>query len=215
MKKNNLIIVIALALIISISSCGKMYKYDGSRSYIKKFIGNEALENIEGQNFPIYYGDTPPNVEGDYIASIHTVIASTVPQDQGSVPFDLVDFKFHFKNQNQKKLTLDFEAEEGIDIFSLILGEEFEYVKHNAKGTYISGHDDYFTIYMKTEVKTKLFGKALVAKVLSGRVTSQGIADYQITNYMLEIQREDPIMVWIPENTGRIANDSDNLAENL
>lgn len=216
MKKiNKLTVIIVLALIISISSCDKMYKYDGSRPYIEKFLGEEALINIESQNFPIYYGGTPPNIEGDYVASTHTVIASTVPQDQGTVPFDLVDFEFHFNNQNEKKLTVDFEAEEGIDIFSILLGEDFEYIKHKGKGTYISGHDNYFTVFMKTEVKTKLFGKAIVAKVLSGKITSQGVADYQITNYMLEIKSKDPIMEWIPENTGRIAIDSDNIAMNL
>lgn len=213
MKK--LIVIIALAFVISISSCGKMYKYDGSKSYIEKFLGADVLAAIEAQDFPIYYGETPPNIEGDYVANVHTVIASTVPQDEGNVPFELVDFKFHFMNQNQKKLEVDFEAEEDLGIFALLLGDDFEYVKHKGKGTYMSGHDNYFTVYIKTEVKTKLFGKAIVAKVLSGKISEQGVVDYRIANYMLEIKHKDVLIEWIPEKTGRVAIDSDNLASRL
>jgi len=214
MKKINkfALSIFLLTLFFTINSCSKMKNYDGSRSYIEKFLGADALTALEQLDIPIYYGDTPPNIEGDYVASVHTVVETTVPEDP-TPPFELTDFKFHFKNQNQKKLTLDFEAEEGADFLSMIIGED--YTEHKGKGTYISGHDDYFTVYIKDEVKTKLLGKAITSKIISGRITQSGIVDYKISALMIKIIRKDYIQPWIPENTARVAMDSDNLVENL
>lgn len=198
MKKT--IVVLTLIGILSFSSCKKEKDFDGSRINVESFLGSEVVEAMDDIGLTLFYGEKPPQIEGSFLINPAELKSSTVPADPETHTFD--DLVASFKNQNNKDLTLDYE------------GDEF-YENSVGQGTFIAGDGDNFTVYMKTKTTTILGGEALTAFIISGKMSSEGIVDTEVAVFMIEIIKDDIIVPFIPENTGRLIIDGNYLSDRI
>ncbi|MGB0886412.1 MAG: hypothetical protein ACPGR5_08295 [Chitinophagales bacterium] len=193
----NSIIAIILIGVISLSSCTKDRDFNGERGDIEKFLGVELVESLDEIGFKMYYGEKPPQIEGDFLVNSADLKSSTVPNDPDSHTFN--DLKISFKNQNNKELTIDYQGDE-LDANSVGIG------------TFIAGNGKYFTVAMKTETTKDNGGKAESAFVITGKMTKAGIVDVEVAVFLIKIIEENPNDKFIPENTGRVIVDGNGLA---
>lgn len=166
---------------------------------IDNIVPTELQEKIS-QYMPIYRGNTPPNVEGSYLAHIMTAVYCSDYGHGGYAPgHTFADLYFRFQNQNNSHNTLDYEEQQGTSFAS-------------GKGALISGEGNNFTACFNTAgesdgIPTK------TALVISGTKTSQGIKDFKYAFVFLE-KGNDPNDILMAEGEFRIFKDGDDLAAN-
>ncbi|WP_196894041.1 hypothetical protein [Aureivirga marina] len=174
--------------------------FNGSVDSVENIYTPETVQALNNLDFTIYTGNTPPSVEGTFEVSPMMLINSTVPGDV--IPTFFPNYVFTLTNQNNNDLTIDFEGQH-------LDGSQ----QDSGDGTYISGQGNNFTVYLNL---TSLIGQypAQTAFVISGQKTTEGIANLQIAALMVDnggnIEDE-----YIPNNTGRVLVDFDELAEEI
>lgn len=149
---------------------------------------------------PIYEGDTPPNIEGCYLASTVMLEYSNVSGDYVGKTF--ADHYIKFSNQDMVNNTVDYE--------SLQFGSEGTAHDYSID-SYVTGSDNNFTVFFN------IYGTYddgvttyKMAYAISGTVTNNGIVDYHDGLCMLE--KNDPNDILVDVGAIRVFKDSDGMA---
>ena len=195
--------VFTLTLLLALASCSKdevseNMGFDGSIASIENFYSPELVNALDSLGFVINTANNPPKLEGTYNLSPMILQKSSVPGDILGSQFR--DYKITFSNQNNGKLTIDYFGDQGVEI-------------DEGYGSFISGEDDRFSVFLitTTEINTYLADSAIS---ISGRIVDGGIEDIQMAFLMLD-NKENLGGVFIGNNTGRVAYDSDYFSEKI
>ncbi|RIW13351.1 hypothetical protein D0X99_16375 [Algoriphagus lacus] len=167
---------------------------NGLTPEINRLVSQEYLDALVDLGFVINRGGTPPILSGQFRVSPCYIAKSTAGDIQG---ISTRDFFLNLYDQKELTITVDFkqQSQEGNDI-----------------GSYIVGADDKFSIFVEvSELNTNTGARAKVLYAISGKKTSEGISDIKIANLMLD-NFGNPNKIWIPNGTGRVFMDRDNLA---
>ena len=196
-----LLILIAASLLSNCSSTDnagiQTTVFNGSTQSIRNYTTPQLLAIISAMGLQINPGNSPPMVNGDYLASRLRLYASNIPNDEINSIF--ADTSFKLENQNRQKLTLDL---------SYMTANGSEFSRRNK--AVISGNGNRFSIFAKQTI-TEDFGTAESIIVVSGELTETGITDFQFALFILD---NHGVSDFIANNHGRLFYDADNLAEN-
>jgi len=202
MKQLKILSVLFIFVIFS-TSCSKdddeASDFDGSIESVKDFFTPELVVALEDLGFNINQGDTPPNIEGSYLSAPVKLEASTVSGDFVGKSFP--DYTSIFSNQNNSRLKIDFNGMGGSQT-------------DEGYGSLISGTDNKFSVYLKLTSQISGSVEVVSAYAISGRMTDNGIEDFQMAILMLD-DKGDPDGVYIENNTGRLLYDTDNFSEKI
>jgi len=191
----NTIFFLLLALVLG--SCCKEYPelVPG-----QNFIPDDILKAIEDNGQVIYNGYTPPNLEGKYFISPQVLVNSNFddPYLPGHV---FTNTTIEFSEFNQQDLTIKITITEGN-----LTGVGY--------GSFISGQDNNFTVYVKVEAKDSKGHQLLQTEVYSGTLEATGIRNLQRSLFMVD-DHGDPNNEYIGNGQGRLAKDSDGFSEKL
>ncbi len=199
--KNSKLLLLLLILSLSITSCSKDDEdenagFDGSIDAIENFYSPELLAALNDLGFIINTGNTPPIIDGTYLANPNVLENTNIPNDEIGRTFK--DLQMKFFNQNNDNLNLDFE---GIDGSALIESTQ----------SFISGSDNHFSVFLKVET-TRDGHSSLAAYAFSATLSAEGLLNYQSALIMLD-DKGDPNNNLIENNTGRLFIDANGLCD--
>lgn len=168
---------------------------------IEDIIEPKLLDDMEDY-IPIYRGNNPPLVEGTYFIDPFETVYCGDEGNGGYAPGDIVSSTYiKLSNQNNKTLTLDYEATNG-------RGTDYAI----GRGSFICGNGSMFTVYFDTEGESKdVYNRT--ALVISGEKTDSGIKNLKYAFVMVE-KGDDPDNLLMQEGVFRVFQDKDGLAEN-
>ncbi len=136
---------------------------------INEFLNMDFIEILEGKGLQIHSGLTPDNVTGNYFVDNWTNLESGTRY---------VNYSFQFLNQ-----TSEFQIE---------VKSAAEFSDATGIVAYISGDGQYFSIYSEQDHNIDDSGHNVFIKtadIYSGKVTSEGIIDFQ--NGFIVLQKEN------------------------
>jgi len=174
--------------------------FDGSLESVEQFYSPSQLRAIQQLGLNVNEGDTPPNVEGTFFLSPWVLQASTVPDDQGLIGFEIGAADITISNQNNATLTATLKIDEYL---------EEERGTTEGSGSFISGSGSLFTIYFKTVTDYGNGELADTSITISGSVTELGIENIQLAAFVIDGRGND----FIPNDSGRVLIDGDGLSE--
>lgn len=169
---------------------------------VSSIIPDESLQALKDRGAIIYEGNTPPIVEGQYFMSPNTLKVRYDESDGYDVGFIFDNYMYLFGKQNGQilSISLDHLANGTID--------------ENGTGSIITGKDNNFTIFAKTE-RTDEDGVFLEqVSVISGQVTKDGINNLEDA-FIITNKKNDFVPKYIPVNTGRTVHDGDGFSEKV
>ena len=162
-------------------------------------IPQDLLDQLDDY-MPIYYGDTPPNIEGIYLNHVNTLVYSSHGYYPGAT---FVDSYYKFYNQDMVNNILDYERVEyqngtlyshAYSTESYIMGSNNDFtVYFNIIGT--TYHDDY-----DIDIKEAI--------VISGTKAENGISNLYYS-FVLVDKSDDPLPHVVPVGTIRVFQDGD------
>lgn len=190
---------ILFTLVICFTSCNKdddgdNTDFDGSIDSIENFYTPELIDALDNLGFAINTGNTPPILNGVYLANPLILSDSNIANDNIGSTYN--DLQMMFTNQNNDNLTLEFQGLENTTVIESVQ-------------SYVSGFEDNFSVFLKVE-STRNNHTSILAYALSGTLTSEGILNYQFALIMLD-DHDDPEDNLIENNTGRIFVDGNEL----
>ncbi len=157
---------------------------------IINIVSNDVLDIIESMGMPIHEGKNPPSLEGIFLEDPHILEASN--QDDDVIGKKYNNWKFRMYNQNNIDLKISLEYKSGSSIGT-------------STQSYISGSAQKFSVFF--EVLTEKQGyQAKMIRVISGKMTDQGVKDCQIALFMVD-DYGDPGNVFLSKGKGRIFQD--------
>lgn len=199
-----------LITVLSISSCES--DDDASNlemKAIEDFLTPRTVRALEDIGFNINPGDNPPNIEGTYYAE-HILIATTVPDDPSSPGDSSLDVITKLSNQDGSNIFLErFEMGSnsvGSGGVALLTGKSTDVETPRfslfAKLNLVDGNGHEFSSLTAISGSMKFDSSG----------NPDGILDYQSVGIMLE-NNGNPYDNLIPNNTGRLYGDEDNIAD--
>jgi hypothetical protein len=132
---------------------------------IEKLFDNDVINQIEVLGINIYRGQNPPLINGTYLAE-HWDIDTINHEQQNFIAWEAKRYHMTMKleYQNYSDLTIRLTS----------WGERYD--SGNAEIAYISGYNNYFTIYWKSTEKNNLTAHSNVKfNVISGEIIENGI----------------------------------------
>lgn len=185
-----------LLLNLFLTGCGEDEEpddqFNGTIQSMEEFLTPELTEIMKELGMEFYTGNTPPNIEGQYLA-IPILEATNIPTDViGSTFLDAV---LNFKEQNNSELSVKFSYKQANE-------------SGDGIGALIAGRDDLFSVLLK--VSGQLNGSPYESvMVISGKLTSGGIESFKWALFSLENYGNAGIL---EKGQGRIFKERDNLA---
>jgi len=145
---------------------------------------------------PVFEGSDPPDIQGIFYESPHTLKASNHIGD--SITYVYNPWKFQLSNQDfeTKSISLDFKS-----------GKSIGY----GLTSFLSGSGNNFTLFAKV-LADKNGYKSEYIRIISGTITEEGIDGCHIAFFMVD-DYGDPADQYIAEGECRVLYDSDGLAE--
>lgn len=201
--KNQFSRMIFLLSFVCICACSENEVIEnslGSESYITDIIGEDLFSSVKSQNFIFHTGATPPTIDAIFRANTLQVQFSNIENDPALNQYNAPQV-FAFFNQDNNNLTLDFDRR------SEVIGSTS---KDDAK---IVGSDDKFTVFFEIPIQSNGYVNTYF-EAISGRLTADGIQDFQHAFFMKERAPNAPANQFFPINTGRVFIETDGLAEN-
>jgi hypothetical protein len=144
---------------------------------IRNIIPDEYIETLKDFGFQVNGGNTPPNVEGCYLAGVLELVAKNF---SAGVAFQK-DMYLTFYEQNNEDLTVKVNYNLWSDHGTL--GTSTADVK--GLGSFITGTGNKFTIFAES-IRTDGNSTAKTVEVFSGEITANGIEDYQWAVIMID-----------------------------
>lgn len=191
--------ILVIGFAISITSCKKEPSAaEIQTKRISDIIPQKYLDSLIRLGVTIHEGTTPPLVNGIYLANPTVLVASNVAGDIIGNTF--ADVKVKLTDQNNSNF--------GITLFGkLLLGNNDTSIV-----TAISGSGNDFTVYGKVKASANATNYAIFAVIISGTLSADGIINYQ--DALINIDNSNGGTYFIPEGTGRLIKDGNNLASN-
>ena len=167
---------------------------------INRFIPDDIIDQMDDY-IPIYEGNNPPNVEGQYLLSPSELVYDSTHGFSIGHIFD--DLYFQFLNQDMENNTLDYVEEQGNS-------------SQVGTGAFISGEGDRFSVFFNTDGNAVYDDYSFwykTALVISGIKTADGIKDLDYA-FVLVDKGDDPKPYYIPSGSFRVFKDGDGLSTN-
>ena len=169
-------------------------------------IPQDLLDELDDY-MPIYYGDTPPNIEGVYREHTTTLVYdSSGGYSPGSTFIDMI---FKFFNQDMMNNVLDYRALEVYTDGSIASDE-------TSLESYIMGNGNNFTVYFNISGNI-YYGQDYdltmkQAIIISGTKAEDGIRN-QYYSFVMVDKSDDPDHTIVDVGTIRVFYDSDGWSE--
>ena len=185
-----------LSSVLFLNSCKKNNDpAPGLSAKIQQIVPADLLSTMKTQGMPINEGTNPPNIEGIFISSPHTLVA-TYEGDSFKPGDTFIDFIVKFSNQDATEGSVSVDTKTGSTTSTGI-------------GGFVSGSGNKFTLFAEVNL-TSGTATAKQIRVFSGEITSTGIKDFYSTLVIKE--KNDPSNLLIGVGKMRIIKDSDGLA---
>jgi hypothetical protein len=147
-------------------------------------------------------GATPPTVSGEFFLDPSVVLFDNSGLNLAGQTAD--SYVFKFSSQNNSSLTVRVDYRDVSDLDDDDTGSD-------TSATYISGTGQLFTIYAK--INGSVSGvKYTALQIISGEVTSGGIADMQVTSQLLSKNGDPGNQLLYPVGSINIVYDADKLS---
>jgi hypothetical protein len=191
-----------LAFSVLFTACKKEKKTNPNTlpSIINTIVSQAQIDSLKKHGTIINEGTTPPTVSGAFLLSPDICSFDNSGDNYSGQTFD--DYAYKFSKQNTSKYTIRLDytnvANDGDDSGS------------DSTATYISGSGKLFTVFAQSSGLETGVNYTNI-QILSGEVTTGGIANFQVTDY-LESKGADPNNMLEPVGTTRIFYDSDKLS---
>lgn len=187
-----------LGLVLFIASCGKKETVDPTKGFsqqIQNIVPQTIIDSLKIKGMPINEGTVPPNIEGIFISSPHSLVVPYGKDDSYKVGDIFSDLIMKFSNQ---------KADGSVNIETKNSG-----ATSTGVGGFIAGNGNNFTIFAELNyVSGSVTAKQI--RVFSGEITSDGIKNFYTT--ILIKEKNDPSNTLFPVGKSRIIKDSDGLA---
>jgi hypothetical protein len=161
---------------------------NGLTREINETVPDTLLDRMLEMGMQIHRGPEPPSIEGVFHISPLMLLESNVPGDPSTHQFP--DYYLQFTDQDNQVLTVTTDYVHGP---STGVG----------LGTFIVGSEDAFSVFANITLVHQA-DTARVLEVYSGTVTTEGIEDFYVANFMLD---NGGHRQFIPNGTGRVAYD--------
>lgn len=175
-------------------------RFDFTTKRINRVIPEEIIDQMDDY-IPIYEGNNPPNVEGQYLLSPSELVYDSTHGFNIGYIFD--DLYFQFLNQDMDNNTLDYVEEQGNS-------------SQVGTGAFISGEGDRFSVFFNTDGNAVYDDYSFwykTALVISGIKTAEGIKELDYAFVMVD-KGDDPKPYFIPSGSFRVFKDGDGLSTN-
>lgn len=184
-----------LSSILFLNGCKKKDPEPGLSAKIQQIVPADLLSTMKAQGMPINEGTTPPNIEGIFASSPHT-LAATYEGDFDKVGRTYSDFIVKFSAQNAADGSVNIDIKNGSAVSTGI-------------GGFVSGSGNKFSLFAETDLRDGT-ATAKQIRVFSGEITSAGIKDFYSTVLLKE--KNDPNNRLIEVGKMRIVKDGNGLA---
>ena len=178
---------------------------EGLTEDIRNIIPDEYVETLKDLGFQVNGGNTPPNVEGYYLANPLELVDRNFSENVASHK----DMYLTFYEQNNKKLTVKINynvwADHGLGVTSTM--------EVNGLGSFIVGEGKKFTIFAES-IRTDGNSTAKTVEAFSGEITENGIKNYQWAIIMID-RGDGNGGKWIENGQAYVKKDSDGLAKRI
>ena len=165
----------------------------------------DVLPDYPDENlFPIYPGDTPPNIEGVYLMSPYVSVYSSDGYYASNKELTEMDF-IRFSNFNESTNTLNYENKSFSTTTNSLVGSE------NGYGVYISGRGNNFTVFFETS-GTMYNISVRTVTALSGTKSSNDIKNLHYFTKLV-YKGNDPEGRLMKVGTYRIFKDGDGISK--
>ncbi len=189
------IAVLLLSSVLFLNGCKKNDTEPGLSAKIQQIVPADLLSTMKAQGMPINEGITPPNIEGIFASSPHTLV-STYEGDLTTVGSTFNDLVMKFSGQNT--------ADGSVIVDTKSVGSTSTGI-----GGFISGSGNKFSLFAEVNViQGTITAKQI--RVFSGEITSTGIKDFYSTLVIKE--KNDPSNLLIGVGKMRIIKDGDGFA---
>lgn len=190
---------------------GKTYSGEVKHFTTKKRINDvvpDSILEVVGKYIPIYPGNNPPSLEGDYLMSPMTLFFDSGNYYKSGKIF--YDQYLMFYNQDAMNRTIDYDGFQ-LNNSGNISSEEY------GIGAYISGENDRFSIYFNTDGENYYDDGTVYTKtalIISGTKTDAGIKDVYYA-FIIVDKKNDPNHHVMEIGEFRVFVDGDGLAERV
>jgi hypothetical protein len=195
MKKLTLL-VIGIAGLLAIPSCGNYGEYgdygEGLSEDIQNIIPDDLIKTVKDLGMKIYEGNTPPSVNGTFLATPLVLKKSNIADDEIGEEYD--DLIFTLKNYNSEAKTISLEADWGGEI-------------SNSVRSFISGTGNNFSVFVEVTV-TDGSAACKSVDIYSGTLTSTGIKNFYYS-FIITEDYGDPYDEWAEIGEARVFYDKD------
>lgn len=160
----------------------------------------EKIINAISEHMPIYEGNTPPNIVGNYLISPCMLLYSS---NQPDLEFTFEDYSFKFYDQKEKN---------NYNIISFVGNHKLMRID-SCNNIFLVGTDSNFTAYytIKEHHFSGINYKAGV--VISGTKIKNGLSNAFMAIIILDKSKGLNDEMVLPEKSFRIIKDKDNLIE--
>lgn len=177
---------------------------EGLTEDIHNIIPEEYIEILKELGLEINGGNTPPNIEGTYLATPLELVKNMAA---GNRP-EQWDMYITFNNQNNSKLTID------ADYTMKYEGAwwSVETMSSKGPGSFIVGQGNKFTVFVdarRTSSTTSVTAKTV--EIFSGEILPEGIKNFHWAVIMID-DNGDPDNVWIDNGECYMKKDADGLS---
>jgi hypothetical protein len=179
---------------------------NGLTEDINELVPPDILEKLRDElGIPIYGGNTPPNIEGTYLASpmrkVRTNYNESIFANYG------YDIEHTFYNQDAGNLTVHVNRL----FFNLFGFVDNSNAREEGVGAFIVGHDNVFSIFIQTDYVKDNGYKCLDANVISGELVDGGIRNLQEASIVVD-DYGDPGNIFLEIGQGRVMGDKDGFS---
>jgi len=199
MKKNLFVSFASLMLVVfTFFACIKEVtkKDDGNLSKdIQNIVPDTTLQKIINLGMVVNKGTTPTNLVNIYKVSPYILKSSNISSDYAGKTFS--DYKFKLYDQDNAKLTIKLDYVNGPETGTGL-------------GGFIAGSGNDFSVFVKVHTLVSN-SPADILFVLSGTITSGGINNFIMSNYMLD-NYGNTSGYYINNGQGRVIYDSDKFS---
>jgi hypothetical protein len=180
---------------------------NGLTGSINEIVPPETLDKLQELGIEINGGNTPPDIEGTYLAN-PLVLVKNMASTQIAEQWDMY---VTFSNQNNTSLTVNADY----TMKSQGAWWTTQTMSASGPGSFIVGEGNKFTVFVdgrRSSSASRVTGNTV--EIFSGEISSEGIKNYHWAVIMVD-DNGDPDNVWIDNGDCYMKKDSDGFSERV
>ncbi|MFO7617256.1 MAG: hypothetical protein R6V75_08385 [Bacteroidales bacterium] len=199
MKKSGSLGVAAVSVLILLvaGSCNLFpdYPRSGLTEEIREMVPDSVLSTLGSLKMPLNLGDTPPDIEGTFLASPFVLNASNRKGDLPGQVFSNYQVTFYEIADAEPRLKMNYTngPESGYGVESLI-----------------SGKNQDFTVFARLVANYNGYPADLL-HIVSGTLVENGVRDLFFASVVMN-NFDNPGRVWLENGQCRVCFDSDSFS---